>query len=78
MPGLWHHACDRPAGAVSPDSFAPDPVDSNHNFEIDAQDRVFELGGASDQPVVGDWDGDGTDDPGVYHDGVAEVAGWGR
>jgi hypothetical protein len=27
---------------------------------------VFELGGAADHPVVGDWNDDGTDDPGVY------------
>jgi serine-aspartate repeat-containing protein C/D/E len=25
------------------------------------------VGGPDDVPVVGDWDGDGTDDPGVYH-----------
>ena len=39
--------------------------------ELDAQDKVFELGGAGDVPVVGDWNDDGTDDPGVYQPGAA-------
>ena len=42
---------------------------SNGNRELDAQDKVFELGGAGDKPVVGDWNDDGTDDPGVYQPG---------
>ena len=46
-------------------------IDTNGNRQIDAQDKVFELGGAGDKPVVGDWNGDGTDDPGVYHPGTA-------
>ena len=46
-------------------------IDTNHNRELDAQDKVFELGGAGDQPVVGDWNDDGTDDPGVYQPGAA-------
>jgi hypothetical protein len=41
-------------------------VDTNRNRELDAQDKVFELGGAQDQPVVGDWNDDGVDDPGVF------------
>ena len=42
-------------------------IDSNGNRELDATDRTFELGGANDTPVVGDWDGDGIDEPAVYH-----------
>ena len=30
-----------------------------------------ELGGPGDKPVVGDWNDDGKDDPGVYHPGAA-------
>jgi hypothetical protein len=41
-------------------------VDSNNNRQLDAQDQVFELGGANDHPVVGDWNDDGRDDPGIY------------
>ena len=44
-------------------------VDTNGNRQLDAQDKVFELGGAGDVPVVGDWNDDGTDDPGVYQSG---------
>ena len=38
------------------------------------QDKVFELGGAGDQPVVGDWNGDGTDEPGVYQPAQRPIA----
>ena len=43
-------------------------IDINGNRRIDAHDRVFELGGPDDRPVVGDWDGDGLDDAAVYRD----------
>ena len=48
-------------------------IDVNGNREIDAADRVFELGGSGDQPVAGDWNGDGTDEPGLYRDGEMQV-----
>ena len=32
--------------------------------------RHGHLGGAADVPVVGDWDGDGQDEIGVYQDGA--------
>jgi hypothetical protein len=36
---------------------------------------LFDLGGPNDVPVVGDWNGDGVDEPGIYHAGpVANVA----
>jgi serine-aspartate repeat-containing protein C/D/E len=35
---------------------------------LDAHDALFALGDADDLPVVGDWNGDGVDEPGVYHD----------
>jgi hypothetical protein len=41
-------------------------IDSNGNHEIDAADQTFEMGGSQDQPIVGDWDGDGIDEPGLY------------
>ena len=41
-------------------------IDTNGNRQIDAHDVVFALGTAGDTPVVGDWDGDGIDDPGTY------------
>ncbi|MFM9116910.1 MAG: hypothetical protein ACKOU6_12210, partial [Planctomycetota bacterium] len=48
-------------------------VDTNHNHQLDAHDRVFQLGGPSDTPVVGDWNGDGKDEPGIYgRQGLAE------
>ena len=43
-------------------------IDSDHDRELTAHDRVFEMGGANDQPVVGDWNGDGVDDPGLYRE----------
>ncbi len=43
-------------------------VDTNHDLVLDAQDKMFEMGGPNDLPVVGDWNGDGVDEPGVYHD----------
>ena len=41
-------------------------LDLNGNRELEATDKVFELGTASEHPVTGDWDGDGTDDFGTY------------
>jgi hypothetical protein len=46
-------------------------IDSDGNRELDATDRVFELGGEGDQPVTGDWDGDGADEGAVYRDAPA-------
>jgi hypothetical protein len=44
-------------------------IDVNGNFQIDPNDRVVELGGSEQLPVVADTDGDGIDEPGVF--GVA-------
>jgi hypothetical protein len=43
-------------------------IDSDGNRELTAHDRVFEMGGANDQPVVGDWNGDGVDEAGLYRE----------
>ena len=43
-------------------------IDSDGDHELTAHDRVFELGGANDHPVVGDWDGDGSDEPVLYRE----------
>jgi hypothetical protein len=32
--------------------------------------HVFKMGGAADIPVVGDFDGDGIDDPGLYREAI--------
>ena len=48
-------------------------IDTNGNGVIDAEDQVFQLGGPGDQPVVGDWNGDGTSEPGVYRDNSVPV-----
>ena len=34
---------------------------------IDDDDMVVELGGPNDTPVVGDWNGDGRTEIGVFH-----------
>jgi hypothetical protein len=47
-------------------------LDSNGDRELDAHDKVFELGEQGDQPVTGDWDGDGADEAAVYRDAPAE------
>jgi hypothetical protein len=44
-------------------------VDSNHNGTIDATDMVFELQGLESSKAVvavGDFDGDGKDEPAVH------------
>ena len=41
-------------------------LDIDGDRELEATDKVFELGGAGDKPVAGDWNGDGIDDPAVY------------
>jgi hypothetical protein len=41
---------------------------------MDAHDRVFELGGTADLPVVGDFNGDGIDDPGLYRETALPAA----
>ena len=33
---------------------------------MDAEDLLARLGGEQDRPVVGDWDGDGKEDIGIY------------
>ena len=48
-------------------------IDSNGDRALDANDKVFELGEAEHSPVVGDWNGDGADEPGLYHDANATV-----
>ena len=44
-------------------------LDTNGNGKIDDQDAVIQLGQPGDVPVVGDWDGDGREEVGVYRDG---------
>ena len=41
-------------------------IDTNGNRELEATDKTFQMGGAFDRPVVGDWDGDGVDEPAIY------------
>ena len=41
-------------------------VDMDGNRQLDAHDVLFSLGDGADLPVVGDWDGDGIDDPGIF------------
>ena len=49
-------------------------LDTNGNGKLDGQDEVIQLGEAGDVPVVGDWDGDGREEVGVYRDGeIAQV-----
>ena len=36
-------------------------------------DEIFQLGTSDDLPVVGDFDGDGIDDLGIYRDGVWKI-----
>jgi hypothetical protein len=47
-------------------------VDLNRNrrWDSDGSDKGFIFGGRGDVPVVGDWDGDGTVDIGVFRNGV--------
>ena len=44
-------------------------LDTNGDRVLDAKDQVFELGGVGDVPVVGDFNGDGHDEIGLYHTG---------
>ncbi len=41
-------------------------IDANGNGKWDEEDIWLKLGAKGDQPVVGDWDGDGKDDIGVF------------
>lgn len=41
-------------------------IDINGNWQWDDEDLWAKLGHRDDQPVVGDWDGDGKDDIGVF------------
>jgi hypothetical protein len=38
-------------------------IDSNHNGALDASDQVLSNAGAGDALLVGDFDGDGKDEP---------------
>jgi len=44
-------------------------LDFNGDDVWDADDKFFSFGMAGDVPLVGDWNGDGTDDIGVFRDG---------
>lgn len=44
-------------------------IDSNHNWQWDASDQYTPLGRTGDQPVYGDFDGDGTSEMGIFRDG---------
>ncbi|MGI6420209.1 MAG: SdrD B-like domain-containing protein [Thermoguttaceae bacterium] len=41
-------------------------LDTNGNYQLDAHDRVLQLGGPDDKPVAGDFDGDGVDEIAIY------------
>ena len=43
-------------------------IDINGNRQLDAADMNFEMGETGDIPIVGDWDGDGIDEPGLYRE----------
>ncbi|MBN1591311.1 MAG: hypothetical protein JW888_17495, partial [Pirellulales bacterium] len=44
-------------------------LDVDGNGRWSDPDRYFELGDKEGKPVVGDWNHDGIDDVGVFHDG---------
>jgi hypothetical protein len=45
-------------------------IDTNSDYVVDHRDQAFaQFGGPDDVPVIGDWDGDGTDDPGLFRPG---------
>ena len=50
-------------------------LDTNHNFQLDAQDEVRQLGEAGDSPVVGNFTGSAKAEIGVYHNGVVQKIG---
>lgn len=41
-------------------------LDSNNSGTVDAQDRIITYGYGGDTPVIGDWDGNGRDQVGVF------------
>ena len=41
-------------------------IDIDGDRELTATDKTFQMGGEFDKPVVGDWDGDGVDEPAIY------------
>ena len=43
-------------------------LDTNNNHQLDAHDKVFELGRPATSRWSGDWTGDGVDKVGVYED----------
>ena len=45
-------------------------VDTNGDGQATDQDQGFQFGQPGDVPVVGDWNGDGVDDLGVYRGGT--------
>jgi hypothetical protein len=47
-------------------------LDTNRNYRIDDGDKRVQMGAAADQPIVGDWDGDGADQIGLMHEGRIE------
>ncbi|MBC8002384.1 MAG: SBBP repeat-containing protein, partial [Opitutaceae bacterium] len=47
----------------------------NNTSTLPRNQVVFNFGGFFDFPVVGDWDGDGSDSVGVFHGGVAGLPG---
>lgn len=45
-------------------------LETNGNRQLDGGDQAFRYGGPGDDPVVGDWNGDGFDQVGVFRDGT--------
>ncbi|MGH7140748.1 MAG: hypothetical protein ACREHD_33870, partial [Pirellulales bacterium] len=45
-------------------------IDIDHDGDLDDRDLHHELGDAGQNPVVGDWDGDGIDQIGVHQEQV--------
>ena len=43
-------------------------LDTDNNRQLDATDKVFELGAPGDKPFAGDFNGKGVDTVGVYHE----------
>lgn len=68
--GDWNHDAKDQLGVYRNAQFFLD-VNGNGKWDgaIVGGDAVFSFGTAGDKPVIGDWNGDGTDDVGVFRNG---------